>query len=85
MPSVLEEAQEIIYGDREKTYGHPSKNLNLIAQYWSGHLGKTITANDVCIMMCMLKLARLKNQPEHRDSMVDTAGYIALAERVQEK
>jgi hypothetical protein len=25
--SILKEANTIIYGDREKTYGHPSKNL----------------------------------------------------------
>lgn len=85
MASILEEAQEIIYGDREKTYGHPSKNLTLIAQFWSAHLDKEISATDVCIMMCLLKLARLKNQPDHRDSVTDTAGYAALIERVQEK
>lgn len=84
MASILQEAQEIIYGDREQTYGHPAKNLNTIAQYWSEHIEKEITANDVCIMMCLLKLARLKNQPTHRDSITDTAGYAALMERVQE-
>ena len=26
--NVLEEAQKIIYGDREHTYGKPSKNLD---------------------------------------------------------
>ena len=30
--SVLEEAHKIIYGDREKTYGKPSKNLQTIAE-----------------------------------------------------
>lgn len=84
MASILQEAQEIIYGDREQTYGHPSKNLNLIAKYWSAHLDKEITATDVCLMMIMLKTARLKNQPTHRDSITDTAGYAALIERVQE-
>ena len=33
--NVLEEAQDIIYGDREKTYGHPAKNLNCIADMWN--------------------------------------------------
>ena len=78
--SVLEEAQAIIYGDREKTYGHPSKNLNVIASYWSEHLGTIVTVEDVCIMMMLLKIALLRNTPGHRDSIVDTCGYAALIE-----
>ena len=80
--SILEEANKIIYGDREKTYGNPSKCLDLIAQYWTGHVGIPITGVDVCIMMALLKLARLQNQPDHRDSLVDTVGYMALIERI---
>lgn len=36
--SVLKEAEEIIYGDREKTYGHPSKNLQAIADMWTAYV-----------------------------------------------
>jgi hypothetical protein len=82
--SILEEAKEIIYGDREKTYGHPAKNLNNIADYWSIYLGKEISAQDVATMMVLLKIARLMNQPDHRDSLVDSAGYLALIERIKE-
>lgn len=82
--TVLEIAAHIIYGDREETYGHPAKNLTLIAKYWSAHLDKEITVDDVCIMMMALKLARLKNTPHHRDSQVDICGYAALMERCQQ-
>jgi len=84
--SVLEEAQAIIYGDREQTYGSPAKNLNRIANLWNAYIGTTgLTAVDVCNMMCLLKIARLVNQPDHRDSIVDVAGYAALMYRIQEE
>jgi hypothetical protein len=82
--NVLEEAQRIIYGDREKTYGHPAKNLETTAKFWGEYLGTQITAKDVCVMMMLLKIARLRNDITHRDSIVDTCGYAALIERCDE-
>jgi hypothetical protein len=81
--TVLHEAERIIYGDREKTYGSPSKNLQVIAEMWNAYLGNEVclTAQDVCVMMILLKAARLKNTPGHRDSVVDICGYAALMER----
>ena len=87
--SILDEAKDIIYGDREKTYGAPDKNLVAIAGYWSNHLltrfgvYHDITGADVCIMMTLLKAARLGNDVTHRDSLVDAVGYLALLERIQ--
>lgn len=91
--SILKEANTIIYGDREKTYGHPSKNLNTIAKMWNAYIqGKTpdlavvgeLNAKDVATMMVLLKAARLANDPSHRDSLVDICGYAALIERCDE-
>lgn len=36
--NVMSEALKIIYGDREKTYGHPSLNLESIAQLWTVYM-----------------------------------------------
>lgn len=88
--SVLVEASEIIHGDREKTYGHPSVNLQLIARYWQVYLDRkpydqVLSVQDVCQMMVLLKLARLQNQPDHRDSLVDSVGYLGLIERCKEE
>ena len=80
--SVLEEAHETIYGDREQTYGDPGKNLRTIASMWSAYLDKDVTYQDVCNMMVLMKVARLKNTPNHHDSLVDIAGYTALQDRV---
>ena len=86
--SILDEAKEIIYGDREKTYGHPSKNLEVIAAMWTAYIQSrnvaTLTAQDVALMMTLLKVARLANSPDHHDSLVDSVGYLALVERCNE-
>jgi hypothetical protein len=90
--TVLKEANSIIYGDREKTYGHPSKNLNTIAVMWNSYLlargnesgGVEITAKDVAMMMVLVKTARFANDPTHRDNLVDICGYTALIERCDE-
>jgi len=88
--TVLKEAHTIIYGDREKTYGHPSKNLKTIAKMWNAFLeartsGDELNAKDVASMMILLKTARLANNPDHRDSVVDICGYAALIERCDEE
>jgi hypothetical protein len=91
-PGILEEAHVIIFGDREKTYGNPAKNLENIANLWEMYLrGKGIIdedcdglfAQDVALMMILLKTARLINTPDHRDSLVDICGYAALIERIK--
>lgn len=89
--SVLQEAHEIIYGDREQTYGKPAKNLQTIADMWESYLrargvwndaADGLFADDVALMMVLMKVSRLANSPEHRDSLVDICGYAALVERI---
>jgi|TARA_R110000744_G_scaffold33338_1_gene77750 hypothetical protein len=75
---VLRTAIELINGDREKDYGTPEENFTVIAEMWSSYLGLYVKASDVCNMMVLLKIARLRNG-QHMDSSVDTAGYAALS------
>lgn len=90
--SVLNRAHSIIYGDREKTYGDPGKNLRVVADLWTTYLKARMTnkgevvvdAEDVCHMMTLLKVARLTNTPGHSDSLVDICGYTALVERIND-
>lgn len=84
--SILEEAQGIIWGDREQTYGAPDVNLKRIAGMWGAYLyakggSVDITPEDVCWMMVLLKASRQMNAPK-RDNLVDAAGYIGLIERI---
>ena len=87
--SVIQEAAEIIHGDREQTYGHPAKNLTHISQQWRLYLGQKygvdlpLDAEDVCWMMADLKKTRQMNAKK-RDNPVDAIGYIALIDRLCE-
>lgn len=91
MTTTIDEAKTIIFGDREAVYGRPEKNLETIAEYWEAYLRSRGMWNDesnglfhydVCRMMSLLKIARLGNTPEHRDSSTDLIGYEALADRI---
>jgi hypothetical protein len=74
---ILKEAEELINGDRQAHYGKPHENFLAIAEMWSAYLAYAVSPADVCHMMALLKIARLRNGP-HRDSSVDGAGYLAL-------
>lgn len=87
--NILEEAKDIIYGDREQCYGKPTVGLTRIAALWETYLMEkyrgdvsTISSEDVCWMMVLLKMARQMNAPK-RDNLVDAVGYIALIERLE--
>ena len=74
---VLEEAASLINGQREKDYGDASESFSAIAQMWSAYLNHSVASSDVCHMMALLKIARLRNGA-HRDSSNDACGYLAL-------
>jgi hypothetical protein len=76
---ILDTAKQYVNVDRADTHGDAESNFGLISAYWSAHLNKNITAHDVAVMMTLLKLARMRSNPQHVDSAVDAAGYIALA------
>lgn len=88
--NILSQANTVIYGDREATYGDPGKNIRIIAEYWTTYLASIgvnvpdgLDYDDVCNMMVLLKIARLGNSPMHYDSLIDACGYLALAERIK--
>jgi len=75
---ILWEIEQIL-ADREEDYGSPEDNFQRIANLWSIHLEQTLTVDDVAAMMVLLKIARLGTSPNHRDSMLDIAGYAVIA------
>lgn len=74
---ILQIAIECVTANRESDSGTPEDSFTRIAEYWTTHLGITVRATDVAIMMALLKVARLGTTPESRDSWVDLAGYAA--------
>ncbi len=75
--AVLEEANNIVNGARADAYGGPEDSFNAIGALWTAYTGVAYSATDVAIMMALLKIARLKTSPNHRDSWIDLAGYAA--------
>lgn len=84
---IIEKAKDLINGDRAKDYGDAKDNFDRIAVAWSWWLSKRlsseITANDVALMMVLLKMARLRDNRLHEDSYYDLIGYAALAGEVE--
>ena len=86
--TILDEANAAVFGAREKDYGHPRDDFARIATLWTAYLqgrapvNNQIMPEDVPCLMILLKMARLSNTPNHRDSWVDIAGYAETGARV---
>lgn len=83
---ILENAAAIITKDRNKQYGEPEDNFDVIAQFWNHYLTTTqgvclyLSATDVAILMALFKIGRIATARDmHEDSYIDAAGYIACA------
>ncbi len=81
-PTILQEAQGIVYGDRQASYGKASTNFGRIARMWEEILDSKVTPEQVGMCMIAVKLARQCHKPS-RDNLVDIAGYAATIEKVQ--
>jgi len=80
--TILEEAQSVVYGDREADYGTVTENFTTIAKLWSVLLNCEVTPEQVALCMVQVKVARQMFKPK-RDNLVDGAGYFATIEKMQ--
>lgn len=78
MKGVLDEAANIVTGDRLTYYGPPEINHKRSAELWSTYLGIDITPRQVCVMNILQKISRDVNI-EKPDNLVDIIGYAANA------
>ena len=76
---ILREAQNLVTGDRNDSYGHPAANHGRTAALWSAYLGVEVTAGVVCVLNVLQKLSRERHQPG-RDNRVDAVGYLVNLE-----
>lgn len=76
---ILDEAKQAVCKDRAKTHGDAEQSFELIAGYWSLHLGHPVSALDVPVMMNLFKCARARFNAGHEDNYTDMAGYAAIA------
>ena len=79
--NVLEEANSLVHGNRGDDYGHPIDDFTKTATMWSVILGVPVTAEQVGLCMCCVKISRQLNKPK-RDNMVDLAGYAETVQMV---
>lgn len=86
--TVLQKAQELIYGDRQKAYGSAKKNFGDIAIGWENIVGAPVSAEQVALMMIWLKVCRIsaglnRGEQPHEDSVIDIAGYAGCIEKLK--
>lgn len=87
---LLEEAADLVEGDRNAQYGDPNQDFRRTAAMWNAyisglaerkgvHLGDLplIEPQDVSWLMILLKASRSTVSPDKRDHYADAAGYAA--------
>lgn len=79
---TLDRAKKCVCGQRENEYGSPEDSFTNIARLWSVYRDVIFTANDVAMMMALLKIARIKTGTATDDSYVDLAGYAACGAEI---
>ena len=74
---ILETAKQYVTKDRASDHGDMEDNFEMIADFWSVYLDIRIKPHEVGVMMTLLKVARIRSNPEHPDNWIDGAGYMA--------
>lgn len=91
---LLAEAENLVNGDRNNTYGAPAQDFQRTADILSalgfraerpgGDEDGFIEAHHVAMILAAVKLSRLAWSPGKRDSWVDLAGYAACGHEAYE-
>ena len=91
MTSLLCDAMNAVANDRMDDYGTPAVNYTRVSALWNQYLAlrprngrNDIDGADAVIMMILVKIARLIESPDHRDTWLDIAGYAAVGWSVVE-
>lgn len=83
--TILQEAYELVHGERQDDYGHPIEDFSRTAKMWSAIFGIDVEPWQIPMAMICVKLSRLSNDPTKRDSVTDIAGYAATLQMVMDK
>ena len=82
--TVLQEAHDLIHGDRRDDYGGPLASFSTIACLWEPVLGTDVTPEQVALCLIQLKVARALHGWQH-DSFVDIAGYAGCLDMIRQE
>jgi len=80
--TCLETAARLVDGDRNANYGHPAEDFARTAGMWRSLFGWDVDEKRVALAMVCVKLSRLIQSPQHKDSVVDGPGYFRAYEAV---
>ena len=81
---ILRTANKYVSEKRAEEHGDILQNSMKISALWNAHLGLNgyISPQDVHLMLGLIKLARISENPNNIDNYVDWCGYGALAGEV---
>tara|TARA_Y100000991_G_scaffold203713_1_gene178624 strand:- start:1748 stop:2143 length:396 start_codon:yes stop_codon:yes gene_type:complete len=79
---MLREVELLVSKNRNIDYGEPVENMartaEILAAYMGDRTGRSLEAQDVAVFGIILKLGRLAENPLHKDSVLDIAGYASI-------
>ena len=83
--SILVEAQNLVHGPRQASYGHPADDFQRTADLLNvlSKRGRAWLPSDVALVMMCVKLSRQANAYK-RDNLVDLCGYTECWARIVE-
>ena len=84
---ILDETKTVVYSERALQYGLPENNFAAIARLWEAYRNGSsapINANDVAIMLILMKVGRSTSGHYKHDTAVDLAGYAECYARINE-
>lgn len=84
---ILEEAARAVRGPRHEDYGDMREGFQRAATMMNAILGGDviIDARHVPLFMIAVKLSRLTASPDHRDSIVDIAGWAECYAQIMDR
>jgi hypothetical protein len=74
---LLDECANILT-DRGAIYGSSTSNHERISELWSAYYGDYISPMQVSIMQLLVKVSRLAETANHKDSVKDIIGYAVI-------
>lgn len=83
--SILTEAQRLVHGPRQASYGHPADDFQRTADLLNvlSKRGRPWLPSDVAVVLMCVKLSRQANAYK-RDNLVDLCGYAECWARIVE-
>jgi hypothetical protein len=86
--TILDEAKQVVYGDRIDAYGSPEDNFKTIGEFYSSYINarfKTsinLEPEDVAHLKVLFKVGRISTGQVKLDNYVDGAGYFECGARI---